>query len=179
MFECKYKLTQEDCVISAKYVYKSQKRKRDKVIAILIPILTLCMVAMLVLDIVHHKSIVLDIILLCALVALEAVYLIIPLTIISSQKKSFKKQNLSEMDYLLVIVEDMLCTETMFKDGAEAIKGSHSLKQLTSYIEDDNRLVLVFNNVEFVCIKKSGLKGDLNKLKAHLEKVMSKSKKRK
>ena len=52
MFECKYKYELEDSVISAKYVYKSQKRKQDKVIAILIPILMLCMVAMLIYDIV-------------------------------------------------------------------------------------------------------------------------------
>ncbi len=179
MFECKFKLTQEDCVASAKYVYKSQKRKRDTVIAFLIPILLACMVAMLIVDIVNHKSVVWDVVLLCALVVLEIVYLIIPLTIVSSQKKSYKKQKLNEMDYLLITIDDTLCTELVFKGGEEQAKNVHNLKQLTSYIEDANRLVLVFNKVEFVCIKKSGLTGDLNKLKTHLEKIMSKTNKRK
>lgn len=179
MYQVKFKLTQEDCITSAKYVYKSQKRKRDKVIAILIPILLICMVAMLVVDIVNHKSIVWDIVLLCALVVLEIVYLIIPLTIVSSQKKSYNKQKLNEMDYLLITIDDTLCTETMFKDGQEMFKNTHNLKQLTSYIEDQNRLVLVFNKIEFVCVKKEGLSGDINKLKLQLEKIMSKSIKRK
>ena len=178
MFECKFKMTMEDCVTSAKYVYKSQKRKRDKVIAILIPILALCMVAMLVVDIVNHKSIVWDVVLLCALVFLEIVYLIIPLTIISSQKKSYKK-NFADMDYLQIIIDDLVCTEILFKNGTEAEKNTHSLKQLTSYIEDANRLVLVFNNIEFICLKKEAISGDLNKLKAHLERIMSKKSKRK
>ena len=179
MYQCKFKLTQDDCITCAKYVYKSQKRKKDKVIAILIPILLACMVAMLVVDIVNHKSVVWDIVLLCALVVLEIVYLIIPLTIVSSQKKSYNKQKLNEMDYLLVTIDDNLCTETMFKNGEEVVKDTHSLKQLTSYIEDANRLVLVFNKIEFVCLRKDGLTGDLNKLKQQLEKAMSKSNKRK
>lgn len=179
MFQCKYKMQQEDCIASAKYVYKSQRRKRDKVIAILIPILLACMVAMLVVDIVNHKSIVWDIVLLCALVVLEIVYLIIPLTIVSSQKKSFKRQKFNEMDFLLVTIDDNLCTEAMYKNGEEVEKNTHNLKQLTSYIEDANRLVLVFNQIEFVCLKKDCISGDVNKLKAHLEKIMSKSNKRK
>lgn len=179
MFECKFKLTERDCITSAKYVYKSQKRKRDTVIAVLIPILFACMVAMLVVDIVHKKSVVWDVVLLCALAVLEVVYLLIPLTIITSQKKSYRKQNLGDMDYLLVTIDDTMCYETMFKDGAEVVKNAHSLKQLTSYIEDANRLVLVFNKIEFVVVDKAGLKGDLAKLKAHLEKIMSKANKRK
>ena len=74
MFECKYKYELEDSLTSAKYVYKSQKRKQDKVIAILIPILMVAMVAMLIVDIVTGNSYLLDIVLLVALVVLEIVY---------------------------------------------------------------------------------------------------------
>lgn len=179
MFECKFKLTESDCVQSAKYVYKSQKRKQDKVIAVLIPILMLAMVAMLIVDIVKHKSLVWDIILLAALLILEIIYLVIPLTIVRSQKKSYLKQGLKDMDYLLVTIDDTLCTETLVKNGAEAAKNVHNLKALSSYIEDDVRLVLVFNKVEFVVVKKQNLVGSLNGLKAHLEKIMSKQTKRK
>ena len=89
MFKCKYKFELNDSITSAKYVYKSQKRKQDKVIAFLIPILMLAMIGMLILDIVNNKSVVWDIILLVALVVLETMYIIIPFTIITSQKKSF------------------------------------------------------------------------------------------
>ena len=91
MIECKYKCELDDCVQSAKYVYKSQKRKQDKVIAILIPILMACMVAMLIFDIVTGKSFVWDIVLLSALVILQVMYLIIPVMLVKAQKKAFKK----------------------------------------------------------------------------------------
>ncbi len=175
MFECKYKYELEDSLICAKYVYKSQKRKQDKVIAVLIPILMVAMVAMLVVDIVKKNSFVLDIILLVALIVLEIVYLLIPITLVRSQKKSYKQQKLDEMDYLKIVIDNTLCTETLVKDEVEQAKNVHSLKSLTSFLEDNNRLVLVFNKVEYVCIRKDKLTGGLDKLKAHLEKCMSKS----
>ena len=62
MFECKFKYELEDSIISAKYIYKSQKRKQDKIIAVLIPLLMVCMVAMLVYDIIKGNSYVWDIV---------------------------------------------------------------------------------------------------------------------
>ena len=175
MFECKYKFELEDSLICAKYVYKSQKRKQGKVIAVLIPILMIAMVAMLIVDIVMKNSYVLDIILLVALVVLEIVYLIIPVTLVRSQKKSYKQQKLDEMDYLKIVIDNSLCTETLYKDESEQAKNVHSLKSLTSFLEDSTRLVLVFNKVEFVCIRKDKLTGGVDKLKAFLEKCMSKN----
>ena len=179
MFECKYKLELEDCITSAKYVYKSQKRKKDKVIAILIPILMLCMIGMLIYDIINAKTIVWDIVLLVALLVLEVMYLVIPIMLVNSQKKSYKAQKLGEMDFIHIKIDDTLCVETLHKDEKEMAKNIHNLKVLTSYIEDKNRLILVFNNVEFVCVRKENLTGGLDKLKQHLEKIMSKSNKRK
>lgn len=175
MFKCKYKFELEDSMISAKYVYRSQKRKQDKIIAILIPILMIAMVAMLVYDIVIENPFVWDIVLISALVVLEILYLIIPTTLAKSQKKSYIKQNLANMDYLLVEINENMCTETMFKDNQEQAKSMHNLRMLSSYIEDDRRIILIFNKVEFVCIRKENLEGGLSKLKAHLEKKMAKS----
>jgi len=174
MFECKYKLELEDSIKCAKYVYKSQRRKQDKIIAILIPILMVAIVAMLVWDIVAKRSFVWDLILLIALIVLECMYLIIPLMLVKSQKKSYVQQNLADMDYLHIIIEDKQCTEALFKYEKEVAKNTHSLKFLTSYIEDKDYLILIFNKVEFVCVKKSGFIGDINKLKNHLNKVMAK-----
>lgn len=176
MFECKYKLELEDNIICAKRVYRSQKRTRDKVIAVLIPILLVLSVVMLILDIVNNKSIVLDIILVIALLVLGVMQILMPTMLINAQKKSFKQQKLAEMDELRVKIEDALCVETLIKDEKEIAKNIHNLKQLTSYIEDAERLILVFNNVEFVCIRKNVLTGDVNKLKAHLQKAMAKKK---
>ena len=179
MFECKYKYELEDSIVSAKYVYKSQKRKQDKVIAIIIPILMVAMIALLVVDIVNKKSIIWDIVLLVAMFVLEIMYILIPVSLVSSQKKAFKKQQLDTMDQLVISIDNDLCVETMMKDNQEAAKNIHSLKSLTSYIEDNKRIILVFNNVEYVCLRKENITGDLDKLKAHLQKCMSKSVNRK
>lgn len=175
MFECKFKFELEDSITSAKYIYKSQKRKQDKFVAILIPILFVAMVAMLVYDIVKGKSFVWDIVLLVALFALEVMYLIMPIMLVSSQKKSYYQNKIDETDYMLVEIQDLNCVETLYKDEKEVSKNVHSLKQLTSYLEDNKRLVLVFNKVEYVCLRKENLVGGLEKLKAHLEKIMSKT----
>ena len=180
MFECKYKFTLEDNIISAKYVFNSQKRKRDKVIAVLLPILIVVTLAMLILDIVRHTSLVWDIILLVALVVLQVMYLLIPLSIVSATKKSYKKQNLADMDYLIVTIDNTgICTETLIKDEQEVAKTAHSLRSLTSYIEDNERIVLVFNKTEYTCLKKDCFKGGIEKLKVHIEKAMQKSNKSK
>lgn len=175
MFECKYKYELEDSIVSAKYVYKSQRRTQDKIIAILIPILIVAMIVLLVVDIVNHASIVWDIILLVALVVLEIIYLVLPAMLVSTQKKVYKKQNLADMDYLLVKIDNNICTETLYKDGNEVSQNMHNLYSLSSFIEDNDRLILVFNKVEYVCIRKENLVGDITKLKALLEKNMSKA----
>lgn len=175
MFKCKYKFELEDSIASAKYVYKSQKRKQDKIITMLIPVLFVAMIGMLVFDIIKNNKIVMDIILLVALVVLEVMYIVIPLTIVSSQKKSYNKQKLGEMDYLSVVIDENLCTEAMIKNEKEEAKNIHNLRMLTSYIEDEQRLILVFNKVEFVCLKKDKIEGGVEKLKAHLQKKMVKA----
>ena len=63
----------------------------------------------------------------------------------------------------------------MFKSDQEVSKNVHNLKFLTSYLEDKDIIVLIFNKVEYVCIKKDKLVGDVNKLKAYIEKAMSKA----
>jgi len=175
MFECNYKFTLEDSIAGAKYVYKSQKRTKDKVMGIMIPVLLVIMVGLLVLDIVKGKSIVWDIVLIVALVVLELLYVTMPIMLVSSQKKSFKKQKLDEMDELQITIDNNVSVEKLIKDGEEKAKNIHSLKNLTSFIEDNERLILVFNNVEFTVIKKSALKGDLEQLKTLLKKTMSKA----
>ena len=175
MFECKYKYELEDSIIGAKYVYKSQKRKQDKIVAILIPILLVAMVAMLIWDIVTNRPFVWDIILIAALVVLEVLYILIPVMLVQSQKKSYKKLNLAEMDYLLVKIDNNVCTESMFKNGEAVSTGTHHLKTLTSYLEDETRIILVFGKVEYICLRKDSLTGGINKLKEHLQKAMAKN----
>ncbi len=177
MFTCKYKYTLEDSIKCAKYVYRSQRRLQDKIIAVMIPILLVAMVGMLVADIVLKRNLIWDIILVVALVVLEIIYLIIPLTLVSQQKKAFKKQGFDEMDCLDIKIENNVITEQMIKDGQAEFSATHNLKNVSSYIEDADRIVLVFNKVEFTCIRKEFLTGGVEKLKALLQKAMQKQKK--
>ncbi len=175
MFGCRYKFELEDSVTSAKYVYRSQRRRQDKIVAVLIPILMVAMIVMLIYDIVAGNSYAWDIVLLVALVILQALYLIIPVTLVRGQKKAYEKQKLGEMDALDIQIDDNLCIETLYKDGAEVAKNVHNLRAISSYLEDETRLILVFNKVEFVCLRKANITGGVDKLKAHLEKIMAKA----
>lgn len=177
MFESKYKFTLEDNIKCAKYVYNSQKRKQDKVIAIMLPILLVCMIAMLIVDIVNHKSVVWDIILLVMLVVLQIMYFVMPLMVVKQTKKSYKAQEFDTMDCIKVNINDNSCVVAFEKDNQEYGKKTLSLKSLTSYIEDNDSLVLVFNKVEYVLVKKENLTGDLNRLKNMLKKAMAKAQK--
>jgi hypothetical protein len=175
MFECKYKCELEDCLKCAKYVYKSQRRKQDKAVAVLLPILMVCMVAMLIFDIVTRKSIIWDILLLGALAVLQIMYILIPVMVVSAQKKAYNKQNFKDMDYLLITITQKDCVEEVYKNNEVISKNSHSLRYLTSYLEDEDSIILIFNKVEFVCVKKQHLKPSDFQLKEHLKNVMKKN----
>ncbi len=179
MFECKYKFSLDDNIKCAKYVYNSQKRKQDKIIAILLPILFVGMLALLIVDIVNDKSIVWDIVLLVLLAILQIMYLVMPAMVIRQTKKSYKSQDLGNMDNVKIILDpnSNMCNLSFQKGDEEIGKKALPLKTLTSYIEDKDDLILVFNNIEYVLIKKDALTGDLNKLKSVLKKAMAKSNK--
>ena len=132
------------------------------------------MVAMLVYDIVTNKPLVWDIILLVALVVLQFMYILIPIMLVSAQKKAYKKHKFAEMDYVLIKINTKECVEEMHKDTAVISSNTHLLRFLTSYLEDDARIILIFNKVEFVCIKKDSLQGGETKLKEHLKSIMQK-----
>lgn len=175
MFECKFKYELEDSLTSAKYIYKAQRRTQDKVIAILIPVLLACMVGMLIYDIIKSNSIVWDVVLLIALAVLQVMYLLMPLLLIRSQKKAFVTHKIDELDYNLITIDNSKCVEALYKGEELVAKNEHSLKHLTSYFEDATRLVLVFNKMEYVVLRKENITGGLEKLKAMLEKTMNKT----
>ena len=86
-----------------------------------------------------------------------------------------RPKSVDDMDYVLIQIKDGLCIETMLKDEQEKMRNIHNLNMLTSYLEDNSRIVLVFNKVEYVCLRKENIVGDENKLKAYLQKIMDKT----
>lgn len=175
MYRCKFKYELEDCLFSAKQVYLSQRRTKDKVITFMVPFLFVICIGLLILDIVNKKSIVWDIVLLVALAVLEVVSLSLPSIVAKSQKKTFAQVGMADMDYIVITIDNSVCTEQLFKDEQEKSKLTHNLRALTSFIEDNSRLILVFNSAEYVCIKKACFEGDINAFKEFLQKQMSKN----
>ena len=178
MFESKYKFELEDNIKCAKYVYNSQKRKQDKIIAIMLPILIVGMIALLIVDIVNNKSVIWDVALLVMLAVLQAMYIAMPMMVVKQTKKSYAAQGMGDMDAVKININDNQCKMVFIKDGQELESKTLHLKMLTSYIEDSESIVLVFNKLEYVLLKKKHTTGDLKKLRAMLEKAMAKSGKR-
>lgn len=177
MFECKYKFTLEDNIKCAKYVYKSQKRTQDKIIAIMLPILLVCMVALLIVDIVYKKNVIWDIALMVMLLVLQLMYILMPTMVVRQTKKTYKAQELDKMDNIKIEVNDKSCIVAFEHEGEELANKVLPLKTLTSYLEDSESVVLIFNKIEYILVKKEYLNGDVNKFKALLNKAMAKANK--
>lgn len=128
MFECKYKFQLDDNIKCAKYVYNSQKRKQDKVIAIMLPILLLAMIAMLVVDIVNDKSVIWDIVLLVMLIVLQIMYFIMPAMVVKQTKKSYKAQDLANMDFVKININDNTCTLAFQKEMKKLVRKIYLLR---------------------------------------------------
>ena len=178
MFECNYKFTIDDAIKCAKYVYKSGRSKKEKIILYAVPVLLVIVSALLVVDIINKRAIVWDVILLVGITLLFVLTLIMPLLVVKAQKKQYNSQNFNDMDSLSIKINNGILEEAMMKNGEAVLKNTHNLKTLVSFLEDDEDIILVYATGEYTCIKKSNLVGDIGKLRATLTKAMTKIKKR-
>ena len=172
MFECNYKFTIDDAVKCAKYVYKSQRSKKEKFLLVAVPILLVIMVGMLIFDIVNSRAYVWDIILIVGIVFLFALTLVMPLVVIRAQKKQYASQNFADMDNLSIKINNGTLEEAMMKDSKVQLKNTHNLKSMVSFLEDDEDFILIYETGEYTCIKKLNLIGDVNRLRAALTNAM-------
>lgn len=172
MFECNYKFTISDAIKCAKYVYKSQRSKKEKFLLFATPVLLILVIGILIFDIINSRAIVWDIILIVGVTFLFALTLLMPLMVVQAQKKQYKSQNFDDMDHLSIKINNGVCEEAMMKNGSAILKNTHNLKTLVSYIEDDEDIILVYETGEYTCIKKQNLVGDVSRLKAALSKSM-------
>ena len=173
MFECSYKFTIQDAIKCAKYVYRSQRRKQEKIVIFALPFLLLAIIAMLVFDIIRGRQIVWDIILIVGLFLLGGLTYSMPLIVKRTQIKQYTNQGFGDMDSLDIKIINGVCEEAMVKNGENVVHNTHNLKTLISYIEDDDDFILVYNTGEYTCIKKNKSSGDLVKLRQTLQKAMT------
>ena len=71
-------------------------------------------------------------------------------------------------------IDETKCDVSFQKNGEEVSRSVMDLSTLTSCIEDDERLVLVFNRQMFVVVRKDSLTGNLDSLKLLIQKYMNK-----
>lgn len=131
---------------ATKIVMKVKKSIKDKIINILVCVFIVLMSGLLIWDIVHDNSIVIDIIILVLLVGFELFNIIMPFIIINTQKKFLKQVVSNNFDYTLTEIDKDKCLESYYKEGRIVMQNSCDIKKLIGYEIQDNYIFLIFDN---------------------------------
>ena len=170
MFKCSYKYNEEDNVIGT--VYKVQKNSQKLAWFKWLMLVLLAMnIGLLIWDIYDHESIVLDVILLLLVVITTILIFCWPILIKYMARRTFQKQ-IADKDNILIIMDESTCAVSFFKNNIEVAKEILSWNQLTNYVEDDLRLILMFN-LKFVVIRKEFFIGEYDLFKKLIDKNLS------
>lgn len=168
MFECTYKFTEEDNVIGTIYTMQKQPKKSLKVLKWTLPFLLILNLILLVMDIKDKTSVFLDIVMIIVVIACMLLVYNMNSIYRYSARVSYRKV-LADKDLFSVYMDEKNCTVAFFKDNVEVAKEVLDWKDLTDFVEDDNRLILIFG-IKFVIVRKDLLKGELDLLKIMLTK---------
>lgn len=173
MFECQFKMSEDDNVKGTLYTIRQQRRKSNIVFIVLLCVSLLLMISTLIWDIRDGESIAFDIFLLVLIVALLILYICFPILFKANAKRVYKT-SIADRDLMIVKIDETKCDVSFQKNGEEVSRSVMDLSTLTSCIEDDERLVLVFNRQMFVVVRKDSLTGNLDSLKLLIQKYMNK-----
>lgn len=173
MFECQFKMSEEDNVKGTLYTIKQQRKTSNIIFIVLLFISLFLMIATLILDIRDGENIVFDVFLLVLIIALLILYFCFPILFKSSAKRAYKT-NIADKDLMIVKIDDTKCDVSFQKNGEQVSRSVMDLSTLTSCTEDDERLVLVFNRQMFVVVRKDNLLGNLDSLKLLIQKYLNK-----
>ena len=173
MFECQFKMSEDDNVKGTLYTIMQQRRKSNIVFIVLLCVSLLLMISTLIWDIRDGESIAFDIFLLVLIVALLILYICFPIVFKANAKRVYKT-SIADRDLMIVKIDETKCDVSFQKNGEEVSRSVMDLSTLTSCIEDDERLVLVFNRQMFVVVRKDSLTGNLDSLKLLIQKYMNK-----
>lgn len=174
MFECQFKMSEEDNVKGTLYTVKQQRKTSNIIFIVLLFISLFLMISTLILDIRDGENIAFDVFLMVLILALLVLYFCFPILFKSSAKRVYKT-NIADKDLMIVKIDDTKCDVSFQKNGEQVSRSVMDLSTLTSCIEDDERLVLVFNKQMFVVVRKDSLLGNLDSLKLLIQKYMNKS----
>ena len=173
VFECQFKMSEDDNVKGTLYTIRQQRRKSNIVFIVLLCVSLLLMISTLIWDIRDGESIAFDIFLLVLIVALLILYICFPILFKANAKRVYKT-SIADRDLMIVKIDETKCDVSFQKNGEEVSRSVMDLSTLTSCIEDDERLVLVFNRQMFVVVRKDSLTGNLDSLKLLIQKYMNK-----
>lgn len=171
-----FKYTIDLGVKATKTTFKIKKSIKDIVMHILAILFIGIFAGVLVWDILHNKSIVLDLIILIALVGIEIFNLVMPLIIVSIQKKFLRKLDLAQNEYTLAEINKDKCVESFYKDGKITMQNVCDMNKLVGYQVDSNYVFLVFDNFACAIFDTTTLTISLEEFIKHLDIVISKNK---
>lgn len=171
-----FKYTIDLGVSATKTIFKLKKSSKDKASHILLIVFMFIMSVVLFWDIIRGASIVIDLIILIALVAVEILSLFMPLIIIAIQKRFLRKLNLEEMDYTITEISKNKCTETYYKDGEIQLQNVCDVRKILCYTIDKKYAYVVFNNFACAVFDVDTLNVSIEEFKQTLDNIISKNK---
>ena len=145
----KFKYTIDLGVKATKTTFKLRKSNKDIVMHILAILFIGIFVGVLVWDIFNSKSFVLDLVILIVLVLIEIFNCLMPLIIVSIQKKFLRQLNLEQVEYTTTEINKKKCVETFYGDGKIVLQNVTDVSKLVGYKIDGQHVFVVFNN--YVC----------------------------
>ena len=155
---------------------KKQPPKMRKFLLWLIPLLILLNVGMLVWDYIDGESIVLDVVLIVIMIALYIFMICTPKWYRYIASRSYKV-SFTDKETCSVYMDENECTVSFSKDGKEVAKEVLVWTDLTNYMEDNARIVLMFN-LKFVVLRKEFLRGELDLLLVMMNQYIENNKNR-
>lgn len=130
-------------------VFKLRKTKKDVIMHILLLVFIGLFAGLVVVDIIKHKSLIWDIVILIALIVMEIFSLVMPLIILHNQKKFLQQLNLDKIDYTTTEITKEKCIETYYQNNKASMQNVCQMNKLMAYKQQDNYIFAVFSN--FAC----------------------------
>ena len=171
-----FKYTVDLGVQATKATFRLKKTKKDTIMHYVILGFIVLMIGALIWDIVRGESFVINLILLIALVCAEIFDLVMPLIIITTQKKFLRKLNLAEIDYTVTEIIKDKCFEKYYKNNKIEMQNVCDMNKLVAYEIRDNYAFIVFNNFACAIFDLNTLTVSVEEFEKELNIIISKNK---
>ena len=170
MFVCEYEFKAEDMVKGTVTTMQKQPQKVRKLLLWLIPVFIAVYTAVMIFDLTKGVDITADILLLVVMLATYITLWCLPAVYKSIASKSYKSNALGNQ-MCNIYMDEHECVVTFSRQGKEVSRESLQWNNMTSYTQDEQYIILIFN-MKFVVIKKAFLRGEQDLLLIMLDKYL-------